>query len=57
MKKYNIIYADPPWEYKESGTGARVISSHYPTMNIEEIKKLPIKKIQADKCIFKGDKK
>ena len=18
-KKYNIIYADPPWEYKESG--------------------------------------
>lgn len=20
-KKYNIIYADPPWEYKESGGG------------------------------------
>jgi len=19
-KKYQIIYADPPWEYKESGT-------------------------------------
>lgn len=52
MKKYNIIYADPPWEYKESGTGARVVSSHYPTMNIEEIKKLPVQKILADKCIL-----
>ena len=20
MKKYNIIYADPPWEYKQSGS-------------------------------------
>ena len=52
MKKYNIIYADPPWEYKESGTGSRVVSSHYSTMNIEEIKKLPIQKIQANKCIL-----
>lgn len=20
-KKYNVIYADPPWEYKQSGGG------------------------------------
>ncbi len=44
-KKYNIIYADPPWEYKESGSGRRVVNFHYPTMNVEEIKKLPINSI------------
>lgn len=52
MKKYNIIYADPAWEYKESGGGNRVVKAHYPTMNIEDIKNLPIKKLQADKCIL-----
>lgn len=51
-KKYNIIYADPPWEYKESGSGNRVVKSHYPTMNIEEIKRLPIQKISDDKSIL-----
>ena len=51
-KKYNIIYADPPWEYKESGSGSRVVNAHYPTMNIEEIKKLPIKDISAETSIL-----
>ena len=51
-KKYNIIYADPPWEYKESGNGSRVVKSHYPTMKIEDIKLLPIKNISADKSIL-----
>lgn len=32
--KYQIIYADPPWEYKESGSGSRVVKAHYPTMAI-----------------------
>ena len=53
MKKYNIIYADPPWEYKESGGGHRGTAGlPYPTMNIEDIKNLPIHKICADKCIL-----
>lgn len=52
MKKYNIIYADPPYEYKESGSGNRTIKAHYPTMNIDDIKILPIKNLQADKCIL-----
>lgn len=51
-KKYNIIYADPPWEYKESGSGNRVVSSHYPTMNIENIKKMPVEKISHTKSIL-----
>lgn len=51
-KKYNIIYADPPWEYKESGSGNRVVKAHYPTMNIEDIKKIPVKKLCAEKSIL-----
>ena len=51
-KKYNIIYADPAWEYKESGSGNRVVKSHYKTMSIDEICSLPVKDICADKAIL-----
>lgn len=38
MNKYKIIYADPPWSYKDKskshGGGAE---SHYPCMSIEDI--------------------
>jgi len=51
-KKYNIIYADPPWSYKESGGGNRVVSSKYPTMDIEAIKTLPVRAICADTSIL-----
>ena len=40
MKKYSIIYADPPWAYRtysKQGQG-RSAESHYPTMCIEDIK-------------------
>ena len=42
MKKYQIIYADPPWQYKvwsKKGNG-RSAESHYKTMNIEDIMNL-----------------
>ena len=51
-KKYNIIYADPAWEYKESGSGNRVVKSHYSTMSIDEICKLPVKEICKEKAIL-----
>lgn len=43
-KKYSIIYADPPWDYKvwtEKGSG-RSASQHYSCMKKEEIQRLPI---------------
>jgi len=46
-KKYNIIYADPPWDYKvwsKKGKG-RSAESHYNTMNKEDIQSLPIQTI------------
>jgi ParB/RepB/Spo0J family partition protein len=35
--EFNVIYADPPWEYDFSVDEARSIPMHYPTMKLEEI--------------------
>ena len=51
-KRYNIIYADPPWPYNESGTKAKVKDRHYKMMQLKDICALPVKSIQADKCIL-----
>lgn len=56
MKKYQIIYADPPWQYKvwsKKGNG-RSAESHYNTMNIQDIINLKdfIKNISDDNCIL-----
>ncbi len=49
-KKYQIIYADPPWRYSFSKSGNRKIENHYNTMTLKEIKEL---KVPADKnCIL-----
>lgn len=53
MKKYGIIYADPPWAYawgkgKEGGRFAP--EKHYKTMSTEDICKLPIKQIADKNC-------
>ncbi len=53
MKKYNIILADPPWQYPKSGgvTSARGLAKqHYATMTMPEIEALPIGEIAADNC-------
>ena len=55
-KKYQIIYADPPWQYKvwsKKGNG-RSAESHYRTMNIEDIINLKefINKISDKNCIL-----
>lgn len=57
-KKYQIIYADPPWSYNDKMEmkgvhGAiRGAKSFYQTMNIEDIKNLPIQKITNDNCVL-----
>lgn len=52
-KKYNIIYADPPWSYKDKAlAGNRGACCKYSTMSTEDISKLPIKDISADDCVL-----
>ena len=51
-KKYEVIYADPPWQYKvysKKGAG-RSAESHYPTMSIGDICALPVADIAAKDC-------
>lgn len=55
-KKYQIIYADPPWNYKDKRDkhprlcgGA---SAHYNTMTIEDIKGLPVATIADENCML-----
>ena len=52
QKKYQIIYADPPWSYRfTSPTGskrpnyANGASDYYETMTLEQIKALPVQEI------------
>lgn len=49
-KRYNIIYADPAWDYWNGGNKNQ--SLHYKTMSIDEICKLPVKDIADNNCIL-----
>ena len=51
MKKYNLIYADPPWQYSNQSTRAAT-KNHYPTLKTQSIKKLPIPKIADDNSVL-----
>ena len=56
-KKYNIIYADPPWKYGDVHTWHKMgggVSGHYKTMHISDIEnmKIAIKKIAAEDCML-----
>lgn len=52
IKKYSIIYADPPWRYEcKNIQGAA--ENHYPTMSIDELCALPVEELAAkDSLLF-----
>ena len=53
-KKYQIIYADPPWSYKvwseDKKSAQGCAKKHYCTMTIDDICKLPVKNIADKDC-------
>ena len=58
-KKYRLIYADPPWAYrdalkfKKTESNPRGASHHYNLMSTNDIKNIPIKYISQDNaCCF-----
>lgn len=60
-KKYNIIYADPPWSYyndmtvhpDENRSGKGLMKKvPYPVMSSDDIASLPVKNISADDSIL-----
>lgn len=53
-KKYSVIYADPPWEYRQFGSTKKsrgMAKQHYETMTTAEICKLPIRDICTEDSI------
>ena len=58
-KKYDIIYADPPWDYggqlQHSGNGGGDTGGaikHYPTVSLNELKDLNVQSISSDDSIL-----
>lgn len=55
QKKYDVIYADPPWNYKQHGSKTKkrgMAEKHYSTMTTEEICNLPIKNVKSDIAVL-----
>ena len=54
MRKYQIIYADPPWSYKvwseDKKQAQGCAKRYYPTMKLKDICALPINKITDKNC-------
>jgi len=56
-KKYNIIYADPPWDYKGQSQhtktkGSGGAKTHYNTLVLKDLKQLPILDIAEENCLL-----
>jgi len=54
-KKYNVIVADPPWQYRNKKTGGSMKSgsdAKYPTMSLDEICVLKIPNICEKDCVL-----
>ena len=56
MKKYKIIYADPPWKYNNRANNDTRFKggagNHYDLMSMDKIKKIPMHQIMADNCVL-----
>lgn len=56
MKKYNIVYADPPWSFsskeiqKYNGNRFTSMEKHYKTQNRNWINNLSVSRLTADDC-------
>jgi N6-adenosine-specific RNA methylase IME4 len=59
MSTYEIIYADPPWDYKgqkqhngKNGVDTGGALNHYPTMTLDELKRFDVPTITAENALL-----
>lgn len=55
MKKYNVIYADPPWSYNSKGSGRCMkhgAKNNYSLMSIDDIGGMPLNNIVDDNALL-----
>ena len=57
-KKYEIIYCDPPWDYKgqvqtgKGGADSGSAQKHYSCMKLKDLKKLQVSALTADDALL-----
>lgn len=55
-KKYQIIYADPPWSFSSKKTGGSMTSGsehqYKSVMTINELKIMPVPEVAGDNCVL-----
>lgn len=51
-KRYNIIYADPPWKYRVTNKSTRAAEAYYSTLKDSIIYNLSVDDIAAENCIL-----
>lgn len=52
-KQYEIIYADPPWDYDDkANSGKRGASHKYQCMDLQDIMALPVKRLAAPNSVL-----
>jgi N6-adenosine-specific RNA methylase IME4 len=51
-RRYPVILADPPWQYRDSTDPTRKIANHYPTMALDEICALPVSELATDDAVL-----
>jgi N6-adenosine-specific RNA methylase IME4 len=51
-KKFDIVYADPPWFYYGSPIKDAAAAKHYPLMSQEELAALPIRRIMNRRAVL-----
>ncbi|MCL0102910.1 MT-A70 family methyltransferase [Dehalococcoidia bacterium] len=49
--KYQVIYADPPWQYDNTGVGGSA-ESHYPTMSMNELARLDVASLTGEYAVL-----
>ena len=59
QSRFDVIYADPPWDYKgqlqHAGVGSGDTGGavrHYPTVKLEDLKRLPVWRISKLDCLL-----
>ena len=51
-KRYAVVYADPPWTWREHVSDSRKVQNQYPTMTIDAICEMDVPSICADAAIL-----
>lgn len=52
MKRYSVIYADPPWRYRDKSKHRGGAERHYPTLSTMEIARLNVQAIASDDALL-----